>query len=827
MRGFSRHVAARAVVYDCMDDLASFRFAPPDLAANEVRLMAEADVVFTGGHALWEARRHRHDNVHAFPSSVDAAHFAAARAPGRDPADQAGIPRPRLGYYGVIDERLDLGLVADLARARPDWQVVMVGPLAKLSQDDLPRAPNLHWLGAKAYGDLPDYLRGWDAALMPFALNDATRSISPTKTPEYLAAGRPVVSTPVRDVVRAWGDVAAVRIADGSEAFAEGCATALAMAAAPGVWRDEADRRLATSSWDATARHMARLVAEAAEGRVATRAPDRFPAPGLRRGVRGYDVTIAGAGFAGAVLAERLAEGSGLRVLVVDRRDHVGGNAYDHHDAAGVLVHRYGPHIFHTNSDAVVYYLSRFTRWRPYEHRVLASVGDALLPIPINRTTVNALYGLSLADEAETAAFLAAQAEPVDAIPAGWRAGLLFPDHAAGRGLAARGRGRGPDAAVVAADAGGAPTAGAGLLHVRAGIGREGRGPVRAARAAGARVARTERLPWLPTDPAGRSADAATTAGVDAAVAVSRAWLAPPSGRHAGSAPAAGPRARRDGRAGHRHRARVGRDARDPPRRPARAAEEPLPPCRGDGAARPGAGRRVPPPHGRGDGGAGDARAEGFAPADVVAATFGHETGHTADPDDDLPMPIPAQVGAMLGIFLVRRGLIAANGVPHAHAPRLGGPASRRGPRRAARPGPGRKHGEALVRAPRASRRGVRGRSRPGAVPAGGRAAAGLRGDGRGRRLAARQGARSRRRRPARSQGRPLDARTRPESLHRALRSLRPQGPAVNLAFHWGEWTVCGWARYSTVTACAFTPCGSAACRARSPVPGTGGGWRG
>ena len=411
MYPFSRHVKASAVVYDCMDELANFRFAPPDLAANEAALMAAADVVFTGGQSLWEAKRDRHDNIHPFPSSVDAAHFARARKVEVEPADQARLPHPRLGYYGVVDERLDLALVAAVARARPDWQVVMIGPVVKLAEADLPKAPNIHWLGARPYAALPDYLAGWDVALMPFALNEATRFISPTKTPEYLASGRPVVSTPVTDVVRRYGDLAAVRIAAGPEAFVAACDAALSETGT--AWRDEADAALALTSWDTTSRHMTRLVAEASGARTAARAPDRFPAPGIRRGARCYDVTIAGAGFAGAVLAERLAEASGKRVLVVDRRPHVAGNAYDHHDAAGILVHRYGPHIFHTNSDAVVDYLGRFTRWRPYEHRVRAQVGEKLLPVPINRTTVNALYGTALCTEAEVAAFLAAQAEPV------------------------------------------------------------------------------------------------------------------------------------------------------------------------------------------------------------------------------------------------------------------------------------------------------------------------------------------------------------------------------------------------------------------------------
>ena len=410
----ARHVDAAAVVYDCMDELSAFRFAPPDLVSREAQLIEAADVVFTGGWSIWEAKRDRHDNIHALPSSVDAPHFAQARHGLPEPADQAGIPGPRLGYYGVIDERLDLGLIRDMAAARPDWHIVMVGPVAKLSPGDLPHAHNIHWLGQKSYGELPAYLAGWDVALMPFAINEATRFISPTKTPEYLAGGRQVVSTPVRDVVRHYGGTSAVRIAGDAGGFIAACEAALAANGAAAEWRGEADRMLATQSWDATFHHMSRLVNEAARSRAAgPPSSDRFPAPGIRRGARKYDVTICGAGFAGAVLAERLAEASGKRVLVVDRRDHIAGNAYDHLDEAGILVHRYGPHIFHTNSDEVVRYLSRFTAWRPYEHRVLAQVGDRRVPMPINRTTLNALYGLEMTTDDEAAAFLARLAEPV------------------------------------------------------------------------------------------------------------------------------------------------------------------------------------------------------------------------------------------------------------------------------------------------------------------------------------------------------------------------------------------------------------------------------
>ena len=406
------HVDAAAVVYDCMDELSAFRFAPPELAANETALMAAADVVFTGGHSIFEAKAGCHGNIHPFPSSVDTAHFSRARATAQEPADQAVLPGPRLGYYGVIDERLDLGLIAALAAAHPEWTVVMIGPLAKIGPEDLPRAPNIHWLGQRGYDQLPAYLSGWDVALMPFAMNDATRFISPTKTPEYLAGGVQVVSTPVRDVVRHYGELAAVRIASDAAGFVRACETALS-ARDRSQWREEADRLLADLSWDNTFQHMRAHLDRAVRARLNGGTVVNLPIPPIRRGARKYDVTICGAGFAGSVLARQFAEASGKRVLLVDRRDHVAGNAFDCLDAAGILIHRYGPHIFHTNSDEVFDWLGRFTEWRPYEHRVLARLGDMSVPMPINRTTLNALYGLDMQSDAEAEAFLARQAQPV------------------------------------------------------------------------------------------------------------------------------------------------------------------------------------------------------------------------------------------------------------------------------------------------------------------------------------------------------------------------------------------------------------------------------
>ena len=213
---FTQHVKARAIVYDCMDELSLFDGAPPELAARERVLLAHADVVFTGGHSLYEHKRatSRHCNIHAFPSSVDVDHFMQARYDVPDPEDQAEIPRPRVGFYGVIDERMDLALIDGLAAARPDLALVMIGPIVKIDPATLPRRPDLYWIGPRSYEQLPAYLAGWDVALLPFARNASTRFISPTKTPEYLAAGRPVVSTSIADVVTPYGRDGLVWIAD-------------------------------------------------------------------------------------------------------------------------------------------------------------------------------------------------------------------------------------------------------------------------------------------------------------------------------------------------------------------------------------------------------------------------------------------------------------------------------------------------------------------------------------------------------------------------------------------------------------------------------------
>lgn len=245
---FTDHLPSIATVYDCMDELSAFAGAPAGLPEAERRLLQRADLVLTGGHSLYLAKRDLHPNVHECPSGVDVPHFAAARDPRSEPGDQQFIPRPRIGFFGVLDERLDRGLIAEIATRTPGWHYVLVGPVAKIDPAVLPRSANIHYLGPKAYADLPRYIAGWDVAMMPFARNDATRYISPTKTPEYLAAGKPVVSTPIADVVHAFGDQQLARIANGSDDFIEAIRESLCEPAAPRLAR--ADACLAAHSWD-------------------------------------------------------------------------------------------------------------------------------------------------------------------------------------------------------------------------------------------------------------------------------------------------------------------------------------------------------------------------------------------------------------------------------------------------------------------------------------------------------------------------------------------------------------------------------------------------
>jgi UDP-galactopyranose mutase len=243
-----------AVVYDCMDELSGFAGAPEGLAERERELLAAADVVFTGGPSLFRAKSGLHPRVRCMPSSVDVEHFRAA--PRELPADLAAIPRPRLGFFGVLDERLDRELLDALAISHPEWQIVLIGPVVKIPPDSLPRRANLHYLGERPYAELPGYLHGWDACLLPFALNDATRFISPTKTLEYMAAELPIISTPIRDVEEPYGGIVHVAPAAG---FAAACERALSEPPDQRLLRTARMRDvLARRSWDATVEAMLR-----------------------------------------------------------------------------------------------------------------------------------------------------------------------------------------------------------------------------------------------------------------------------------------------------------------------------------------------------------------------------------------------------------------------------------------------------------------------------------------------------------------------------------------------------------------------------------------
>ncbi len=242
------------VVYDCMDELSNFKFAPPELKLLETELFQQADIVFTGGHHLYDAKKHLHTNIWPVPSSIEKEHFVQARADIKEPADQLEIGFPRIGFYGVIDERFDLELLRASAEKRPDWNFVIIGPVIKIDEAELPRLANIHYLGSKKYEELPAYLSGWQMAMIPFLLNDATKYISPTKTPEYLAAGVPVVSTRIVDVVTPYGEEGLAHIVDNAAELVACCETAFANT--DKKWLRKADRFLKHNSWDNTYQFM-------------------------------------------------------------------------------------------------------------------------------------------------------------------------------------------------------------------------------------------------------------------------------------------------------------------------------------------------------------------------------------------------------------------------------------------------------------------------------------------------------------------------------------------------------------------------------------------
>lgn len=254
------HFENSGVIYDCMDELSQFKGAPPELINQERRIMSRADIVFTGGYELWLKKSQQHHNVHFFGCGVEVEHFGRARAEETAiPSDIANLPKPVIGWFGVIDERVDYKLLADMAAARPEWSFVMVGPVVKVDPAELPQAPNLHWVGGRDYKDLPGYCKGFDVCMMAFAINEATEYINPTKALEYLATGRPVISTPVADVVRQYSDLVAIeKDADGFLSRIE------EFLAGNNEQRIEKGLQKASGcSWDNTVGRMRALIAEA------------------------------------------------------------------------------------------------------------------------------------------------------------------------------------------------------------------------------------------------------------------------------------------------------------------------------------------------------------------------------------------------------------------------------------------------------------------------------------------------------------------------------------------------------------------------------------
>jgi glycosyltransferase involved in cell wall biosynthesis len=258
------------VVYDCMDELAAFRNAPKQLLQRESALLNIADLCFTGGPSLYNSKKDRHANAHCFSSSVDARHFQKALDREYSHPDQAGIPHPRLGFYGVIDERFDTELIREMAAARPDWQIVLVGPVVKIDPTHLPQAANIHYMGQRTYEELPKFLAGWDVCLLPFALNESTKFISPTKVLEYMAAELPSVSTPITDVKVPYGDV--VAIAETPAEFIAACDRMLGATAEQKAALAERMRAIvANTSWDKTAAAMHKLIETTEPGKRAHR----------------------------------------------------------------------------------------------------------------------------------------------------------------------------------------------------------------------------------------------------------------------------------------------------------------------------------------------------------------------------------------------------------------------------------------------------------------------------------------------------------------------------------------------------------------------------
>ncbi|MDD5580263.1 MAG: FAD-dependent oxidoreductase [Methylobacter sp.] len=355
-------LAPKAIIYDCMDELSMFHNAPRQLVQRETALMKCADLVLTGGPSLYAAKKDRHPDVHCFSSSVDAEHFAKALDRSIEAPEQSDLPGYRLGYFGVIDERIDLGLIDSLARRHPEWQIVMVGPVVKINPEQLPHLPNIHYFGQKAYDELPGFLAGWDVCLLPFALNDATRFISPTKTLEYMAAEKPIVSTPITDVAEVYSDI--VYLGGTRDEFINACETALVASDAEKTHRiNEMRKVLAKTSWNSTAAAISALIAGVVQrninkggAQISTRwtpASDKQSPANVQIGkpdsstVTKLPHVIIGAGPTGLSAAYHLGPDS----LLLEQNSTVGGWCRSINDNG--FTFDYAGHIMFSNDDYV------------------------------------------------------------------------------------------------------------------------------------------------------------------------------------------------------------------------------------------------------------------------------------------------------------------------------------------------------------------------------------------------------------------------------------------------------------------------------------------
>ena len=267
---FTKFFKPKVTVYDCMDELSAFKFAPQELKTFEQELLDKAEIVFTGGNSLYEAKKHQHHNIFSFPSSIDKNHFMQARRNIEQPEDQCNIPFPRLGFFGVIDERFDIDLIEQVATMRPEWQIILIGPVVKIDPATLPKNSNIHYLGGKSYQELPAYLGGWDISLIPFAINESTKFISPTKTPEYLAAGKPVISSAIRDVINPYSDNDLVHIIYDAFDLVEKATQELAVVD-KSEWLERVDNYLEGISWDFTYSKMNKLIKIELESKEVTK----------------------------------------------------------------------------------------------------------------------------------------------------------------------------------------------------------------------------------------------------------------------------------------------------------------------------------------------------------------------------------------------------------------------------------------------------------------------------------------------------------------------------------------------------------------------------